>query len=79
MSKLGSIVFKEGKLTEYEYHEIKKHPTYSYRMLEKNALVSTKVKLAVLQHHERMDGSGYPLGIKAQQIHPYARIVMVCD
>ncbi|SHG81251.1 HD-GYP domain-containing protein [Ornithinibacillus halophilus] len=79
MSKLGNIIFKEEELSTAEFQEIKKHPTYSYRMVEHNSLVTTHVKLAVLQHHERLDGSGYPLGLTQGKIHPFAKIISICD
>lgn len=74
-----SIIIKRSPLTEMEFNEVKKHPAYSYRMVEHTRTITQPVKLAVLQHHERMDGSGYPLGISRDKIHMYAKIVSVCD
>ncbi|SEP58210.1 HD-GYP domain, c-di-GMP phosphodiesterase class II (or its inactivated variant) [Virgibacillus subterraneus] len=74
-----AIVTKTGSLTYSDYQEIKKHPTYSYRYVEKIPTITKEVKLAVLQHHERMDGSGYPIGLSKDNIHIYARIIAVCD
>ncbi|WP_042147632.1 HD-GYP domain-containing protein [Paucisalibacillus sp. EB02] len=80
MARLGDFVFhKEGLLTDEERLEIIKHPTYTYRMVEHISSIPSTVKLAVLQHHERMDGSGYPLGLSQEKIHSYARIIAVCD
>lgn len=80
MAKLDrSILTKTGSLTDTELEEIKKHPTYSYQFVEHVRTITTQVKLAVIQHHERMDGSGYPLGISKDKIHLYARIIAVCD
>lgn len=80
MARLDSFAFKkEGSLTNDELAEIRKHPTYSYRMIEQIASIPYTVKLAVLQHHERIDGSGYPLGLSKEKIHSYARIIAVCD
>lgn len=73
------IATKNNTLTFMEKEEMKKHPTYSYRLVEDIATVTHGVKLAVLQHHERIDGSGYPLGLFREKIHMYARIVAVCD
>ncbi|WP_413775095.1 HD-GYP domain-containing protein [Gracilibacillus pellucidus] len=70
---------KETKLTVEEYNEIKKHPTLSYRMIEDIPSVTKEMKLAVLQHHERIDGSGYPLGTQDEKIHPFAKIIAVSD
>lgn len=73
------IVFKEGLLSSEELAQIKKHPTYSYRLVENIPSLSAQVKLAILQHHERMDGSGYPLGLTGDKIHKYARIIAISD
>ncbi|MUK88124.1 HD domain-containing protein [Ornithinibacillus sp. L9] len=80
MAKLSPGLFKKaGSLTHSERAEMIKHPTYSYRLLEQNSSVSYAIKLAVLQHHERIDGSGYPLGLSKDKIHQYAMIIAVCD
>jgi len=73
------IMLRTGPLTVAEWKDIKHHPTYSYRMIEKLPTITPGVKLAVLQHHERMDGSGYPLGIRDNKLHPYAKIIAVAD
>ncbi|MBP1971063.1 HD-GYP domain-containing protein (c-di-GMP phosphodiesterase class II) [Virgibacillus natechei] len=74
-----AILSKESSLTSDELDKIRKHPIYSYRLLDNISILSNKVKLAVLQHHERLDGSGYPLGLTQGKIHMYARIIAVCD
>ncbi|MFD2045620.1 HD-GYP domain-containing protein [Ornithinibacillus salinisoli] len=80
MAKLSpSLLQKEGSLNQTERAEVIKHPTYSYRLLEHLSSVTYAIKLAVLQHHERIDGSGYPLGLSKEKIHNYARIIAVCD
>ncbi|PAV28502.1 phosphohydrolase [Virgibacillus profundi] len=80
MAKIAPNIFrKSSPLTLEEKDEIKKHPTYTYRLVENISTVTQAVKLAVLQHHERIDGSGYPLGLSENKIHMYARIVAVCD
>lgn len=80
MAKLGDFILKkEGALTEAEKIEIRKHPTHSYRMVEHISHIPYTVKLAVLQHHERIDGSGYPLGLSHEKIHSFARIIAVSD
>lgn len=80
MAKLDeAILNQEHPLTESEQDRLKNHPVYSYRLLENNAYLSYPTKLAVLQHHERLDGSGYPLGLTSKKIHPFARIIAVCD
>ncbi|WHX25573.1 HD-GYP domain-containing protein [Virgibacillus halodenitrificans] len=80
MAKIDSaIIVKKGSLTHAEMASIKKHPTYSYRFVENSSMLTKQVKLAILQHHERMDGSGYPLGLTQKKIHMYARIIAVAD
>ncbi|KAB8136273.1 HD-GYP domain-containing protein [Gracilibacillus oryzae] len=75
----NSILRKEGNLTLAEYDEVKKHATVSYRLVENIAALSKEVKLSILQHHERLDGSGYPLGVKEDKIHPFAKIIAISD
>ncbi|SDK23328.1 HD-GYP domain-containing protein [Sediminibacillus albus] len=80
MAKIDEqIVKKEGTLTSEEYEEIKKHPVLSYRLVEKIPSLSQGIKLAILQHHERLDRSGYPLGVGGDKIHPYARFIAISD
>lgn len=80
MARMGhDILHKESALTEEEMNKIKNHPIYSYRLIEKSPYITHATKVAVLQHHEQMDGSGYPLGLTYRKIHPYARIIAVCD
>ncbi|WP_179107279.1 HD-GYP domain-containing protein [Sediminibacillus massiliensis] len=80
MAKLDeSIIMKKGPLTKKEYEEMKKHPTYSYRMVENISSITKDVKLGILQHHEKLDGTGYPMAVKLERIHPYARILAICD
>lgn len=73
-----SIIKKPGKLTEQEYNTIKRHPVEGYQMLQDSAL-NDSIRNAVLMHHEKCDGSGYPLGLTGNQIEPYAKIVAIAD
>ena len=73
------ILKKNGKVTPQEFEIIKKHAQLGYTVLLRTKGVSQDVKFAALQHHERMDGSGYPLRIRSGQIHEFAKIIMVCD
>jgi HD-GYP domain-containing protein (c-di-GMP phosphodiesterase class II) len=74
-----SVLNKNTTLTLEEYEEIKQHPTFSYQMIKNSPLLKDAAKIAILHHHERMDGSGYPFGEKAGRIHPYAKILSVAD
>ena len=73
-----NIIKKPGKLTAEEFSLIKTHPIEGFNVL-KNHNVNEHVKNAALMHHERYDGSGYPLGMKGDQIDKYARIVAIAD
>ncbi len=73
-----NILNKPGKLTDDEFEIIKQHSTFGYHAL-KDQNVSNAVKNGVLFHHEKLDGSGYPLGLKASKIPLYARIISIVD
>jgi putative nucleotidyltransferase with HDIG domain len=73
------LINKLGVLTHDEYEEVKKHSLLGYRILESNSDFNKEVCAGVLMHHEREDGSGYPLGIKGNQIHEFAKIIAVAD
>jgi diguanylate cyclase (GGDEF)-like protein len=73
-----SILNKEGKLTDKEWQEMKRHPEIGYRILFS---VEDMAGLAgyVLAHHERLDGKGYPKGLKGLEIPLQSRIVTIAD
>jgi putative nucleotidyltransferase with HDIG domain len=73
-----AILNKPDKLSEDELEEIQNHPQFGYDIL-KNSFDNPAIALAALQHHERMDGKGYPQGLTRENIHPMARIVAVAD
>ncbi len=75
-----SILRKPGQLTPEEYEEMKKHTIYGSKMLAnaESKLLRIASKIAVA-HHERYDGSGYPYGLKGEEIPLEARIVSVAD
>lgn len=73
------ILNKPGKLTDEEFDHIKQHPVFGYEICKPMIFLSDEIKNGVLMHHEKMDGTGYPLGIKANQISFYARIIGICD
>ncbi len=74
----SEILTKPGKLTDIEFSIIKTHPQLGYDIL-KTIEFSWPVADIVLQHHERLDGSGYPFGIKEEDILLEARIIAVAD
>ncbi len=73
-----SIIKKPGKLTEDEYSIIQTHPIEGYNILKSTDL-NMHIKNAALMHHEKCDGSGYPLGLKADKIDAFARLVAIAD
>ena len=74
-----AILGKTTKLLPHELEEMKKHTVIGYNMLKNVPGLNEGVKLCALQHHEKEDGSGYPLGLKGDKIHIYAKIVAVAD
>ncbi|WP_440897367.1 HD-GYP domain-containing protein [Amphibacillus sp. Q70] len=80
MAKVNHRILKhKGKLPKAEFEELKQHSTLSYRYVEKSPALTKAAKLAVLQHHERPDGRGYPLGITEDKIHSYTKIISIAD
>ncbi|GAA6135276.1 HD-GYP domain-containing protein [Oceaniserpentilla sp. 4NH20-0058] len=74
-----TVLHKPGKLTDEEFATMKQHATFSEDILKRNAKFS-KVSINVAgQHHERMDGQGYPRGLSGEQISQEARMASVVD
>ena len=73
------LLSKPGKLTPEEFDEIKKHTILGFMMVEKAMNISPDIKYAILMHHEKIDGTGYPTGATESQIPLYARIIAVAD
>ncbi|MCC6153050.1 MAG: HD-GYP domain-containing protein [Candidatus Hydrogenedentes bacterium] len=75
----ASIIQCEGKLTDSQWNEMKKHPEYGLEILRQhNAFGELALKI-VLHHHEKLDGSGYPHGLKGYEIDPVVRISTIAD
>lgn len=74
-----AIIDKSAFLTKDEFKEIKKHPVYSYQLIKDTPLLRPEMKQAILQHHERLDGSGYPRGDGMNEISLYSQILAVAD
>lgn len=74
----ATILTKPGKLTTEEFNEIKKHTLHGYQIL-KDQDISNDIKLGVLTHHEKIDGSGYPQGLHGTDIHPFGKLVSIAD
>lgn len=73
------ILNKPGKLTPEENELLRSHSQMSYDMLKEKWNIPSRVKAAVLSHHENEDGSGYPNGLTGDNIHMFAKIIHVAD
>ena len=75
----NEILNKPGRLTEDEFDIMKQHSVFGYRILQQKKDIKESIKLAVLQHHEKINGNGYPMGVGVTQITPFAKILSVVD
>lgn len=75
----NELLNKAGRLTDEEFAIMKQHPVFGYRILQDKKDLSNDIKLGVLQHHEKINGKGYPLGVQQKQINIYAQIISVLD
>ncbi len=74
------ILLKPGKLDDEEYSLMKTHSESGFKMLKKSKGDILKIaSIIAYEHHEKYDGTGYPLGLKGEEIHIYARIVALAD
>lgn len=73
------ILNKDGKLTPEEFEQVKLHTTLGYEALKKCVSLTELSRIIALYHHERMDGSGYPTGTPAGELHELTRIVAIAD
>lgn len=73
------VLTKPGPLTPEEYQLMKKHTTFGYEMIRDTVGTNHMQALVALQHHERMDGSGYPFGVQGNRITDFSKIVAVAD
>ena len=72
------VLNKPGKLTPEEFAMIKTHPMSGHAILEGHGL-DEHIMRAVMEHHEKSDGSGYPMGLRGEDIDPFARLITVVD
>ncbi|CAG9621076.1 HD-GYP domain-containing protein [Sutcliffiella rhizosphaerae] len=75
----NEILFKPGKLSSEEFKEMKMHATYGFDILRNMQTIPLLVAHCAYQHHERLNGSGYPRGIKSNDIHLFGKILAVAD
>ena len=74
----NEILWRPGKLTDEEFEIVKRHSTIGWAMVG-NAGLDPRIQEAILTHHERMDGSGYPNSAKGDEICLYARYIGIID
>jgi HD-GYP domain-containing protein (c-di-GMP phosphodiesterase class II) len=73
------VLNKPGKLTDVEMQHIKTHPYQGYKLLESADALSEECRIIVMQHHEAIDGSGYPHHLGEKEIHLYGKICAIAD
>jgi HD-GYP domain-containing protein (c-di-GMP phosphodiesterase class II) len=73
------VINKPKELTEKEYEQIKRHPSLGMELLKNIKNLPESVPEVIYQHHEREDGSGYPKGIRGNEISRYAKIVAIVE
>ena len=83
IGKIGvseSVLNKPGRLTEEEFELVKKHSRLGYEILKNsNRRIMKTAAIVALQHHEKWDGTGYPLGLAGEEIHIFGRIAALAD
>ncbi|MDD3475328.1 MAG: HD-GYP domain-containing protein [Sulfurimonas sp.] len=75
----SNIIDKNTKLTKKEFEEVKKHALFGYEMAKKIGIKNENILAGIIYHHEKIDGSGYPCGLKEEDIPLYARIISICS
>lgn len=76
---LADIGLAKSKVKINSHKADPRHPVLSYEMIKDEVTLTKQAKIAILQHHERLDGSGFPLQLKADQIHPFAQMISISD
>lgn len=73
------LLLKPGKLSPKEFNIVQNHPYLGYTYLQKQLNIDPIALSIVLQHHEKVNGFGYPNHLKSRSISPFAKIVAICD
>jgi HD-GYP domain-containing protein (c-di-GMP phosphodiesterase class II) len=74
-----AILNKRGRLTPEEFAEIKKHPEMGFEIVQDSSPLPAAGAKIILNHHEKCDGSGYPRGLKGDEIDVYSKITCIVD
>ena len=75
----NEVLNKPSKLTDEEFALMKKHSLFGFEILKERHEFSERIMHGVLQHHEKINGKGYPFGNNADKIHTFAKIISVVD
>jgi putative nucleotidyltransferase with HDIG domain len=73
-----SVLNKSGRLNKSDWEEVKKHPAVGYNIVKEITFLQSEAS-AILHHHERIDGKGYPDGLKGDELSLFAKILTVAD
>ncbi len=73
------ILYKPDKLTSEEYEYVKTHAELGYAQLKRISSITELSRIIALEHHERLDGTGYPKGLYSDEIHEFSKIVAIAD
>lgn len=73
------LLTKTEEFTQTELEELTKHPALGYRIMKDTDKFTVAAYIAVLQHHERYDGTGFPEGMKGDKINVFSRIIKIAD
>jgi HD-GYP domain-containing protein (c-di-GMP phosphodiesterase class II) len=73
------ILNKPSKLTDEEFALMKQHSLFGFQILKDRKQFPDSIMRGVLQHHEKLNGKGYPMGVEGDKIHKYAKIIAVAD
>ena len=80
MAKISeNLIYKQERLDEREFHIFRERPNYGYKILQSFGDEYAYLAECALHVHERIDGSGYPMGLKGDEIHEYAQIIGLVD
>ena len=74
-----NILNKRGPLEDWEWEIMKKHPEFGEEICRETGMISEDSYYAILQHHEKCNGKGYPRGYKKGDIHPFGKVVSIAD
>jgi putative nucleotidyltransferase with HDIG domain len=73
-----SVLNKPGSFNKADWEEVKKHPQVGYNIVKEITFLQNEAT-AILHHHERVDGKGYPNGLKSDELSPFAKILIAAD